>query len=171
MADIAITAALTSGGSPILLPKMFGEVSPGNISDVMDIYIYHNSSSKLTGCKVFIQPTTLSVYPGTVSAVDDYETILQMGTDGYPSITGSGLYINMNCSEGFPAASWIPFRYGEGDLLTTAIIIPSTAISLLTGEDGEIPAHGEIHIQLRFDVPVAWDIALTPYFDFQMTRD
>jgi hypothetical protein len=161
---VSLIVATASQDSAISLPVEVGTYSPGAQSSVIDIYLRHDGTAAITNCKFYVLPY-VGVYLGTKTAQDDYDDLLSWGDDSYPAISGGGLFINTNCSGGFPSGDYVAIRTGYGDSLGTAISLPAAAINLGTAVAGEIQPSGEAHLRFRFDIPAGETDTGTFYID------
>jgi len=165
---LSIRFASSPAGTPYSLPEDVGELSPGEQSSVIDAYISHNGTSKITDCSIYILPYSAGVYLGAGTAQDDYDLLVSWGDTSYPATSGGGLYINTNHLGGFPSSDWQVFRTGAGDSLGTAFDLPVASISTGSGAAGEIPALGEAHVRFRLDIPAAYTGTGIGYIDILM---
>jgi len=165
---VSIIYAYTTQAEAVALPHDAGEISPGGQSSVIDTYIRHTGTAKITNCQFYILPYSAGVYLGAETAQEDYDLLIEWGDASTPAVTGGGLYVNMNHSGSFPSANWQVFYTGGGDTLGTAFDLPTTALSTGSGVAGEIPALGEAHLQWRLDPPAAYTGTGTGYIDTLM---
>lgn len=165
---VSIRYAPSPSGTPYSLPEFSGALSPGDQSSVIDTYISHDGTAKITNCAIYILPYSAGVYLGAGTAQDDYNLLLGWGDATYPATSGGGLYINMNHTGGFPTASWQVFRTGTGDSLGTAFSLPANAINSGPTVAGEIASGGEAHVRWRLDVPASHTATGIGYIDTLM---
>lgn len=164
----SIRYASSPSGTPYSLPESAGTLSPGDQSSVIDTYISHDGTSKITDCAIYILPYSAGVYLGADTSQNDYDLLLGWGDSSYPATSGGGLYVNMNHTGGFPSSDWQVFRTGVGDSLGAAFSLPITAISTGSAVAGEIQASGEAHLRWRLDIPVSYSGTGRGYIDTLM---
>lgn len=165
---VSIRYAPTPTADPYSLPKDLETLSPGDSSAVVNTYISHDGTAKITNCAIYILPYSAGVYLGAATAQDDYDLLIGWGDEDPLSTSGEGLYVNMNASGGFQPADWQVFYTGGGDSLGTAFPLPVTAIISGAAVAGEIAAGGEAHIRWRLDVPATHTATGIGYIDTLM---
>jgi len=162
---VSVRYAPTSLGVPFSLPESMGILSPGEEGEVKDVYISHTGTNSITLCELYILPYAAGVYLGTNTAQDDYELQIEWGDAYYASSGDGGLFLNTNHVGGFPTEDWEVIRTGYGDSLGTAITLPSAALNIGSGDDGEIPAGGDAHIRWKWVIPSTYSTPGTIYWD------
>lgn len=153
---VSLNISGSSGGTPFSLPEELGTLSPGSQSAPLDLYIRHTGTSKIENTKVYILPYSAGVYLGSGTAQDDFDTVIGWGDVSGTGTSGSGLYFNLIQDASFPETEWQAFRTGHGDSLANAVSLRTHSINIGSGVDGEIPALGEAHIQVRIDIPSSY---------------
>jgi hypothetical protein len=166
--SVSVRYAPTPAGSPYSLPENAGTLSPGDQSSVINTYISHDGTVKISDCAIYILPYSAGVYLGAGTAQDDYNLLIGWGDSSYPASSGGGLYVNMNHAGGFPSGDWAVFRTGVGDSIGNAITLTDTAISTGLAATGEIQAGGEAHLRWRLDVPASYTGTGIGYIDTLM---
>jgi hypothetical protein len=78
---VSVTFSSTSGGQPESLPQYGGAVSPGQQSNVLDFYIWHDGTNYISNARFYMLPYAAGVYLGTETAQDDYDKIIGWGDD------------------------------------------------------------------------------------------
>jgi hypothetical protein len=150
---VSLNISGTSGGRPFSMPQEMATLSPGSQSPALDLYIRHTGTSKIENTKIYILPYSAGVYLGSGTAQDDFNTVIGWGDASHPATSGGGLYFNLIQDSAFPDSEWQVFRTGTGDSLANAVSLRVHSINIGSGVDGEIPALGEAHIQMRVDIP------------------
>jgi hypothetical protein len=179
---VSVTISSQSQGDPLEEVTDFGEFSPGEASDLANLYIRHDAAVwQITDCGFYLVRYVGSQYPesGGAGPDADFATVIGWGDNTIadnpaangvesnpPGITDpeyGGFYLNMNHQDNvggkFPPVDWHPFYSGYGDSPENAVVLSQKAINNLGSgwipADGEIPFQGEAHVQVRWDIPIS----------------
>lgn len=156
---VNITFSETSGGNALSdTVDLDSSMSPGDTSDVQDMFIRHDALvGPITSCAFYVDRYAGDSYPG-VDADQDYTEIL-----GWGDAATGGFQINQNIPGGWtegdsfwdtnPGDSQL-FKNGYGDI-DAQLALSVDAINIGTPVAGEIPLSGEAHIQARVAVPLS----------------
>ena len=153
---VNIVFSNTSAGSQMAETQDSGTVTPGDESDIHDLFIRHNGISSITNCAWYITRCVSTSYLGS-DADSDITEVLSWGDSGDGFIINQILPVSWT-SGPFAAsgdASWDNFRNGHGDI-NAPITLDEDSISIGTpAGNGVIPANGEAHVQLKWSIPTS----------------
>jgi hypothetical protein len=163
---VNITISDTSGGDSLADTVDQGIVTPGNDSDIQDLFIRHDAQvNPITDCAFYLQRYVGSSYLGD-NADDDFTEVMSWGD----AATG-GFMINQVIPGGWtegrpfwdsnppysdaPPDTWQVFKNGYGDI-NNQLILDEDSISVGTpAGDGVVPLAGEAHVQVKWNVPAS----------------
>jgi len=150
---VNITFSSISAGNSMADTQDSGTVTPGDDSDVQDIFIRSDAvNANLTNCAWYITRCVSTSYLGS-DADSDITEILGWGDDG------DGFQINQiipgawTINDDFAPGTWKTFRNGYGDINNQ---IPLDADALVSGAavaDRILPINDEAHVQVRWKIP------------------
>ena len=163
---VIVTWSSTNGGSSLNNDLDHGGAGNNAETPVETIYLRHNGNNSITDCKLLISSIN-ERYDGDFTAVGDLEEVIGWG-DAAVAASFGGLFLNLNATGGFPAASWPTFavksvtsgvkvvgavcRTGVGDLASTGLSLITEMGCTIDGElqSGTAP---NVRFQSKFFFP------------------
>lgn len=153
---VNITFSNVSGGDSLADTVDLGTTTPGNPTDIQDVFIRHDAIvNPITDCALYLYRYVGSSYLGD-NEDDDFSEIMAWGD----AATG-GCVVNQVIPPGwvygdqFAIVNDQIFKNGYGDI-NTQLILDEDSICIGTPVgDGIVPVSGEAHIQFRFKVPAS----------------
>lgn len=156
----------SSNGGTAISSLSHGSVGNGSESSAQTIYLRHGGTYAITDCGFYVQAIPIS-YGGDFTADADLAEFLAWG-DASTSAEFGGLFLNLNATGSFPAASWptvtsksvslsgnvvgVAMRTSVGDSPTAKVGV-ITQMGCTTDDEIQAGSAPNVRFQCKFSIP------------------
>lgn len=170
MSTVLVTFSTSNGGSAISSDVDGGSAGNGEETAADTVYIRHDGSNPITGCKLYIASIN-ERYSGATTADGDLLEMLGWGDKTTASAFG-GFFLNLNATGSFPAGSWPTLinksvesagktvgavcRTGVGDSASNGVSL-ITNMGCSSDETIQTGSSPDVRFQCKVSIPSAED--------------